>query len=136
MTATIGEVARDTGLTIKAIRYYEAEGLLPKVRRTPSGYRIFSQEEIHWLSLLRQARELGLPLGELRPLAQRLTDTTCGDVQRHLRTLILERQRDVESELNRLWELKTQLQRISARLDAVEPCECRLTECDPNSCLV
>ncbi|HLF07806.1 MAG TPA: MerR family transcriptional regulator [Dehalococcoidia bacterium] len=136
MTGTIGEVARSTGLTIKAIRYYEAEGLLPKLHRTPAGYRLFSQQEVRWLSLLRKARELGLPLGELRPLAQRLTNATCGDIERHLRTLILEKQKEIKSELNRLSDLKTQLEQISARLETVEPCDCHLSDCDPDTCVV
>jgi MerR family copper efflux transcriptional regulator len=135
MAATIGEVARDTGLTVKAIRYYEAEGLLPKLRRTPSGYRLFSQEEVRWLSLLRHARELGLPLSELRPLAERLSEATCSDVEGHLRTLILQRQKEVERELVRLADLKARLEQISARLETIDPCECRLSECDPINCL-
>ncbi len=61
---TIGAVARETGISPRTIRFYEAEGALPPPARTTSGYRSYSANDIRRLRLLRQARLLGLSLNE------------------------------------------------------------------------
>ncbi len=63
---TIGEVARRVGLTTQGIRYYEREGLLPRISRTHTGYRIYEPEVLSRLSFIKQARHLGLSLGEVK----------------------------------------------------------------------
>ena len=69
MTAmTIGEIARRAGFTIKALRYYERRGLLPPSGRRPSGYRIYSEADLHRLEFIQQAKALGLTLEAIREL--------------------------------------------------------------------
>jgi DNA-binding transcriptional MerR regulator len=65
---TIGEAARRAGLTRKAIRLYEARGLLPPVERTESGYRLYSEHDLLALRFIRQARALGLGLEEIHAI--------------------------------------------------------------------
>ncbi len=73
----IGDVARRTGLTAKAIRYYEELELISAPPRTDSGYRIYSEEHVSRLQFITKARRLGLSLAEvgtifdLRAQAQR-----------------------------------------------------------------
>ena len=64
----IGELARSTGLTTKAIRYYELMKLLPEPRRTESGYRLYSTEEVRRLNFIKKAKRLGLSLGDIRDI--------------------------------------------------------------------
>jgi DNA-binding transcriptional MerR regulator len=64
----IGQLARSTGLTTKAIRYYESRGLLPEPRRTGSGYRLYSDEDIRRLEFVKQAKRLGLSLDDIRDI--------------------------------------------------------------------
>ncbi len=66
----IGELARATGVTAKTIRFYEAEGLLPKPQRTYSGYRMYSLEDARRLEFIRKAKRLGLSLGDVRGVLQ------------------------------------------------------------------
>ena len=47
-----GQVAEKMGLTAHTLRYYEKEGLLPFVKKTGSGLRIFSDEDIGWLQMI------------------------------------------------------------------------------------
>jgi MerR family transcriptional regulator, copper efflux regulator len=62
---TIGAAARRAGLTRKAVRLYEARGLLPPVERTKAGYRLFSEHDVQALRFIGQARAVGLGLGEI-----------------------------------------------------------------------
>lgn len=61
----IGEVAKRTGLTVKAIRHYEARGLLGAVPRRRR-YRAFGPQHLERLEHIRRAKELGMTLREIR----------------------------------------------------------------------
>ncbi|MFJ2392306.1 MerR family transcriptional regulator [Streptomyces sp. NPDC087843] len=62
---TIGELARNTGLTVRTIRYWSDEGVLPPVARSAAGYRLYDAESVARLELIRTLRELGLGLGDV-----------------------------------------------------------------------
>jgi DNA-binding transcriptional MerR regulator len=64
----IGEAARRSGFTVKALRYYDRHGLLPPAARSTGGYRLYDAADLHRLEFIRQAKALGLALGEIRPL--------------------------------------------------------------------
>jgi MerR family transcriptional regulator, copper efflux regulator len=64
----IGEVAKASGVTAKMIRHYEDSGLIPKTRRTMSGYRIYGESDVHMLRFIRRARDLGFSLAEIKTL--------------------------------------------------------------------
>ena len=65
---TIGTLAAATGCHIETIRYYERVGVLPKVERSAGGYRLYGAAQVRLLRFVRRARELGLPLEEIREL--------------------------------------------------------------------
>ena len=62
MGYSIGQVAEKMGLTAHTLRYYEKEGLLPFVKKTGSGLRIFSDEDIGWLQMIECLKGTGMPL--------------------------------------------------------------------------
>lgn len=64
----IGELAKLTGLTTKTIRYYELVGLLPEPRRTESGYRLYSEEDVQRLEFIKKAKRLSLSLEDIRDI--------------------------------------------------------------------
>jgi len=66
----IGELADQTGLSIKTIRYYEARGLLEKPPRTEGGYRLYGPEEVARLRFIQRAKVIGLTLEEVRELVE------------------------------------------------------------------
>ncbi len=77
---TIGDVAAHTGTSRRAIRLYEEQGLLAPRRRTPSGYRLFEDADIQLIRFIRNARVLGLSLGEIQEI---LTISGAGQVPCH-----------------------------------------------------
>ena len=59
---TIGQLARRTGLSVKTIRWYSDQGLVPPAGRTASGYRLYGVEALARLELVRTLRRLGIDL--------------------------------------------------------------------------
>jgi DNA-binding transcriptional MerR regulator len=62
----IGSVAKESGVPIKTIRYYEELGLLKTSGRTEGGFRIFSSDVLVRLNFIKRAQRLGLSLAEIK----------------------------------------------------------------------
>ncbi|HEY3481313.1 MAG TPA: MerR family transcriptional regulator, partial [Streptomyces sp.] len=67
----IGELARRTGLTVKAIRFYSDSGIVTPAARSRAGYRLYGTDAVARLALVRTLRELGLDLPTVRALMDR-----------------------------------------------------------------
>ncbi len=65
---SIGSLTKRSGVKAPTIRYYEKIGLLDDVARTPGGQRRYAEEDVQRLRLIRQARALGLEVGEIKRL--------------------------------------------------------------------
>jgi DNA-binding transcriptional MerR regulator len=100
----IGEVARQTGLSVHALRFYEREGLLisPQVPRGAGGHRRYSLDEVHWLRICTKLRASGMPLAEIRRVAELVREGPGNERERL--TLLREHQRRVERQLAELEE--------------------------------
>ena len=64
----IGEAAKRSGVSAKMVRHYESLGLLPAVGRTESGYRQYTDREVHTLRFIRRSRDLGFSMAEISEL--------------------------------------------------------------------
>ncbi|MDY0745459.1 Cu(I)-responsive transcriptional regulator [Paucibacter sp. R3-3] len=64
----IGEASLMTGVSAKMIRHYEGVGLFPGPARTDSGYRQYGERELSTLRFIRQSRELGFSIEQIRDL--------------------------------------------------------------------
>ncbi|ODT19735.1 MAG: Cu(I)-responsive transcriptional regulator [Kaistia sp. SCN 65-12] len=72
----IGQASRASGVSAKMIRYYEQTGLIPAADRKPSGYRDYSDTEVHMLRFVRRARDLGFSVAEIGDLLGLWRDDT------------------------------------------------------------
>jgi DNA-binding transcriptional MerR regulator len=117
----IGELARKTGVNPKTIRYYEDIELLPPAARASSGYRQYTEEDVERLAFIRNAKALGVALGEIKevlafrdrgvspcPYVLKLLDAKVKEIQGRIRGLRL-----LAGELRRL-------QRVAARIPTKE----------------
>ena len=68
---SIGDLARRTGLTVKAIRFYADSGIVPPTDRSPAGYRLYDIDAVARLDLVRTLRDLGLDLSTIRKIVDR-----------------------------------------------------------------
>lgn len=77
---TIGKVAERAQVTADSIRFYEREGLLRPVKKSESGYRLYTDEAIRRIGFIKHAQQCGFSLAEIRELLElRSTDSACCD---------------------------------------------------------
>ncbi len=65
MPVKIGQVAREAGVSIDTIRFYERRGVLPAPERRPSGYRMFTGSTVERIRMARALQDLGFTLDEV-----------------------------------------------------------------------
>jgi DNA-binding transcriptional MerR regulator len=103
----IGRVAKETGLSIDTIRFYEREGLLRRPARSDGGFRVFDQNTLRDLEFIRRAQGLGFSLQEIRELLvlRRSQSLGCSHVQR----LLDQHLAVVENKIKELLRLQAEL---------------------------
>ncbi len=110
----IGQLARQAGVPIDTVRYYERQQLLPTARRTPGGYRLFNDSDLTRLQFIRRAKALGFNLEEIGELLA-LSDQRGQDMAQ-VRDAAVHRLADIEQRI-------AELQRMQAALkDLVDAC--------------
>jgi MerR family transcriptional regulator, copper efflux regulator len=108
---TIGRLAREVGVNLETVRYYERRGLLPRPPRSASGYRLFPAEATRRLRFIRRAQELGFSLGEIRELLSLRVAPTAKteDVRRRAQAKIT----DIEAKIKSLESMKKTLHELT-----------------------
>jgi len=106
-TKLIGSVAKESGVPIKTIRYYEELGLLKTSGRTEGGFRIFSPDVLVRLNFIKRAQRLGLSLAEIKDFLDihDQGELPCEHVQIKLEDKISE----IEQQIQQLQILKLEL---------------------------
>lgn len=64
----IGQVAKQSGLTVETVRYYEKRGLIPEPQRLDSGYRVYPESILTRLNFINRCKDLGFSLQEISEL--------------------------------------------------------------------
>jgi len=109
---TIGKLARETGVKVVTIRYYEQIGLMPVAQRTDGNCRIYNSDHRRRLHFIRRCRDLGFTLDQVRDLLRLSSVKTqaCAGVDR----IADQHRRTVEEKLADLTRLAKELRRLSA----------------------
>ncbi len=89
---TVADVAKASGVTPRALRHYDAIGLLPPAGTAANGYREYGVAELLRLQEILVLRELGMPLGEIRAVLDARRDRVAA-LREHHRRLVVERDR-------------------------------------------
>ena len=125
---TIGQVAKQSGVGVETIRFYQKQGLIAEPSRPPNGFRKYSLEVVQQIRFIRRAKELGFSLKDIADLMLfRNQDSPCCDVKRmagqkltEIRSRIISLQRLAEA-LESLIQECGQGTRGCPILDSLEP---------------
>jgi len=116
---TTSEVAKQGGVNLETVRYYERRGLLPKPPRTATGYRAFEPDAVRRLRFIRHAQALGFSLHEIKELlALRVkAGVSSADVRRRAEAKLV----DIDEKLKTLRAMKKVLTRFTESCSGAGP---------------
>ncbi|MGH7500597.1 MAG: MerR family transcriptional regulator [Longimicrobiales bacterium] len=83
----VGDLAKRTGVSVRALHHYDELGLLVPARRTPSGHRVYGAREIRRLQQIRSLQQLGLTLEEIGACLERRGESVAKVIARHVTQL-------------------------------------------------
>lgn len=113
----IGSVAKESGLPIKTIRYYDELGLLKTFGRTEGNYRLFNSEVFGRLRFIKRAQSLGLSLLEIKEF---LNVHDQGDLPcDHIKVKLEDKLADIEQQIQQLRVLKQELNGLLSGWQAI-----------------
>ena len=107
MIYTVGEMAKRLDMPASTLRFYDKEGLLPFVERSPGGIRMFQDTDLEWLQIIGCMKKAGMSIRDIR---QYIELARQGDDTIALRLAMFRRQREVL--LGRLAELQHTLETV------------------------
>jgi MerR family mercuric resistance operon transcriptional regulator len=126
---TASALAKNAGIGVESIRFYEKKGLLPRPVRTSSGYRQYSNEDARRIRFIKRAQALGFTLNEVKELLTLRVShrAKCADVKKRTDAKLAE----VEAKMKDLRKITRSLKRLSnacACQDAPTS-ECPILDC-------
>jgi DNA-binding transcriptional MerR regulator len=124
---TIGGLAQQSQVSRDTLRFYERRRLLAPPRRTPSGYRVYTEDDAHRVRFIRRAQAMGLTLEDIQELLRSETLTTA-DQCRRVASRLRARIQAVDEKIAELRAFREELAR-SVR-------ECDRAGAEPNCCPV
>lgn len=123
---SIGALARETGVKVPTIRFYETIGLLPEPTRTASNRRMYGQDAVRRLRFIRHARELGFEIPTVRQLLSLADDPerACAEVD----AIASGQVREIDGRIERLTALRGELSRMLRQCARGRISNCRIIE--------
>ena len=122
----IGQAAKQSGISAKMIRYYESIGLISPAVRTDSGYRVYSDHDVHTLRFVRRARDLGFSVEQMNELLALWQDRSraSADVKR----IALEHVEELERKAEALREMAATLKHLAQHCHGDARPDCPILE--------
>ncbi|MEJ5112480.1 Cu(I)-responsive transcriptional regulator [Erwinia billingiae] len=118
----ISDVAKKTGLTSKAIRFYEEKGLVTAPLRSENGYRSYTAKHLEELTLLRQARQVGFNLEECGEMVTLFNNPQRYSADVKARTLV--KVAEIESHIEELTRMRERLLALAASCPGDDSADC------------
>lgn len=123
---SIGEVAKLTGLSAKMIRHYEGLGLITPTDRTYANYRVYQARDIHLLSFIKSARDLGFSMKQIAILASLWQDSERSSAE--VKKLALEHIREMDERIYSLQQMRKALDDLASRCHGDNRPNCPILE--------
>lgn len=124
---SIGQIAKATGVSVEAIRFYEKRGLIATPQRTSAGYRQYPPETIKRVRFILHAKDAGFTLAEIADLLalRQSSSDSCAKIKQRAQAKL----DDVDSRLNDLHLVRGALSNLIAKCDGMEQMgECPIIE--------
>ena len=109
----IGEVAKEGGVSVQAVRYYERRGLVPSPARRPSGYRDYPPRAVRQVRAIKWAQSLGFSLNQMVDVID-IGERHLGGRRVALRILVTAKLRELDDTLRKLSSMRRGLLTIIA----------------------
>jgi Cu(I)-responsive transcriptional regulator len=122
----IGDVASATGLTTKAIRYYESIDLIPRASRSAGGYRQYDDNDLQTLRFIRRARDLGFSVEKVSELLSLYRDRNRPSSE--VKKIVELRLKEIEAKVDELLSLRATLERLAHSCHGDERPDCPILE--------
>jgi MerR family transcriptional regulator, copper efflux regulator len=120
----VGELARRTGKTVRALHLYEEMGLLSPIHRSKGGFRLYAPSAVARVDWISKLQDAGFSLHQLQQLRGVVEDTGVGSMAMgHLRGVFEERLRQTREQIVRLNQLEKELVASLTYLDGCKTCE-------------
>ena len=107
-----GELADRAEVNLQTIRYYERVGLLPKPKRTESGYRLYTEDDLDLVLFIKNAKYLGFSLEKIKQLIKLKDDTRAKG--KAVKEIVEEEVLEIEAKMDSLKVLKRYLSSLNA----------------------
>lgn len=120
----IGQVSKQTGISTKMIRYYEQIGLLGIAKRSDSGYRIYSEQDVKTLSFIRNSRDLGFSSEQMKELLSLWKNT--GRHSAEVKQLALKHIENLNHKITQLQEMVNLLQTSADHCSGDDQADCAI----------
>jgi DNA-binding transcriptional MerR regulator len=116
---SISHLGKKVGLSPKTIRFYEESGVISLAPREENGYRSYDDSAVVTLLLIKNARDLGLPISEIKELMVGCkSGRSCHHTKKYLKTRITNYILLLEKKISQFTTLKQRLERISKPLES------------------
>ena len=122
----IGDVAKQSGVSAKMIRYYESIGLITAADRSDAGYRNYGTNDVHTLRFIRRARDLGFTVEQMTDLLALWTDR--GRASAEVKKIALDHVALLERKVAELQAMTDTLRHLAAHCHGDDRPECPILE--------
>ena len=124
---TVSQVAKQGGVNLQTVRYYERQGLLAPTSRTDSGYRIYQRDTVRRLRFIKRAQDLGFSLSEIQELLSLRVDAnaTSADIRKRAQAKLA----DIEQKIRHLEAIHASLAQLIQNCQGCGPAaECPILD--------
>lgn len=128
----IGAVATLTGLSLRTIRYYDEEGLLP-AKRTSGGQRYYSDQDVVYLKRIIELKDLGFSLDEISKIVNLRASDSTGDERRA--ELLRQYRAKLSADLERVKKIQSHIDELEWHVRQLEKAEGGFTSCPGALCV-